>query len=93
MFSPDFVKLAEAYGCPGYRAIETSEVEDVIKKALAVKNGPVIVEFKVVQEDNVYPMIPAGQTWNEMLDVPNQELSEVEGEEIETEELITLTKG
>jgi hypothetical protein len=53
----------------------------------------VIVEFKVVQEDNVYPMIPAGQTWNEIMDVPDKELSDVQGEEAETEELITLTKG
>jgi hypothetical protein len=58
-----------------------------------VKDGPVIVEFKVVQEDNVYPMIPAGQTWNEIMDFPEEELSNVAGEEIESEELITLTKG
>jgi acetolactate synthase-1/2/3 large subunit len=93
MSSPDFVKLADAYGCPGFRATTTDEVEDVIRKALAVKDGPVIVEFKVVQEDNVYPMIPAGQTWNEIIDVPEAELSSVEGEDVESEELITVTKG
>jgi hypothetical protein len=73
--------------------VNTSEVEDVIQKALAVKDGPVIVEFKVVPEDNVYPMIPAGQTWNEIIDIPDEEVSGVNGEEIESEELITLTKG
>ncbi len=93
MSSPDFVKLADAYGCPGFRATTTDEVEDVIRKALAVKDGPVIVEFKVVQEDNVYPMIPGGQTWNEIIDVPEAELSSVVGEDVESEELITVTKG
>ena len=93
MSSPDFVKLADAYGCPGFRASTTDEVEDVIRKALAVKDGPVIAEFKVVKEDNVYPMIPAGQTWNEIIDVPEEELSKVDGEDIESEELITVTKG
>ena len=93
LLSPNFVKLAEAYGCPGFSATSTDEVEDVIKKALAVKDGPVIVEFKVVQEDNVYPMIPAGQTWHELMDVPDAEASNGEMEEAEVEELITLTKG
>ena len=93
MYSPDFVKLADAYGCPGFRAVNTNEVEDVIKKALAVKDGPVVVEFKVVPEDNVYPMIPAGQTWNEIIDIPDEEVSGINGEERESEELITLTKG
>lgn len=93
MFGPDYVKLAEAYGCPGFRASTTGEVEEVIRKALAVKEGPVVAEFKVVKEDNVYPMIPAGQTWNEIMDVPEEELSHVEGEDVESEELITVTKG
>jgi hypothetical protein len=38
-------------------------------------------------------MIPAGQTWNEIIDIPDEEVSGVNGEEIESEELITLTKG
>jgi acetolactate synthase I/II/III large subunit len=91
--SPDYVKLAEAYGFPGFRATVSTEVEDVLKKAMEIKDGPVIVEFKVVNEDNVYPMIPAGQTWNELMDIPDQELSNVRGEEAASEELITLTKG
>jgi acetolactate synthase I/II/III large subunit len=69
--NPDFVKLAEAYGCTAYRATKTDEVEGVIQKAIVHKDGPVFVEFVVAQEDNVYPMIPAGQTVNEMIDTPD----------------------
>ena len=88
--NPDFVKLAEAYGCPGYRAQHPSEVEDVIRKALDRKDGPVFVEFVVAQEDNVYPMIPAGQTVNEIIDVPDP-AAPTNG--VPEEELMTVTKG
>ncbi len=70
MTSPDFVKLAEAHGCPGFRATTSSEVEPLVRRAMGYTDGPVLVEFVVVQEDNVYPMIPAGQTVNEMIDIP-----------------------
>jgi acetolactate synthase-1/2/3 large subunit len=70
MTSPDFVKLAEAHGCPGFRATTSSEVEDLVRRAMGYTDGPVLVEFVVAQEDNVYPMIPAGQTVAEMLDTP-----------------------
>jgi acetolactate synthase-1/2/3 large subunit len=69
--NPDFVKLAEAYGCTAYRATRTADVEDVLRKAMAHTDGPVFVEFVVAKEDNVYPMIPAGQTVNEMIDTPD----------------------
>ncbi|MFQ5328533.1 MAG: biosynthetic-type acetolactate synthase large subunit [Thermodesulfobacteriota bacterium] len=64
---PDFVKLAEAYGAVGLRAKKASEVDDTIKKALAVNDRPVIMEFIVDREENVYPMVPAGQPINKML--------------------------
>jgi len=63
MTSPDFVKLAEAHGCPAFRATTSSEVEPLIRRAMEHKDGPVFVEFKVVQEDNVFPMIPAVRQW------------------------------
>jgi acetolactate synthase-1/2/3 large subunit len=69
--NPDFVRLAEAYGCTAYRANKTEEVEDVLRRAMAHNDGPVFVEFVVAKEDNVYPMIPAGQTVNEMIDTPD----------------------
>ncbi len=63
---PDFVKLAEAYGAVGLRAKKASEVDETIKKALAVNDRPVIMEFVVDREENVYPMVPAGQPLNKM---------------------------
>lgn len=66
-FAPDFVKVAEAYGAVGLRATKPNEVEAVIKEALAVKNKPVFMDFQVDSEENVYPMVPAGQPLNKML--------------------------
>jgi acetolactate synthase-1/2/3 large subunit len=68
--SPDFVKLAEAYGIHAIRVTSPSEVEDAIQTALAYKNGPILAEFVVAMEENVYPMIPAAQTVNEIIDNP-----------------------
>jgi len=69
--NPDFVRLAEAYGCPGTRVTRTGDVESAIRSAMAHTGGPCFVEFVVAAEDNVYPMIPAGQTVNEMIDTPD----------------------
>ncbi|MFI5303569.1 MAG: biosynthetic-type acetolactate synthase large subunit [Nitrospiria bacterium] len=57
--TPDFVKLAEAYGAVGLRATKPAEVDDVILEALKVKR-PVIMDFIVDPNENVYPMVPAG---------------------------------
>ncbi|MBI5236092.1 MAG: biosynthetic-type acetolactate synthase large subunit [Deltaproteobacteria bacterium] len=65
--APDFVKLAEAYGAIGMRATKVEEVSPVIKAALAVKDRPVIMDFKVDPFEDVYPMVPAGQPLNKML--------------------------
>ena len=64
--SPDFVKLAEAYGAVGLRATKTSEVVPVIKEALKTKNT-VIMDFVIAREEGVYPMVPAGKATTEML--------------------------
>ena len=64
---PDFVKLAEAYGCVGLRAEKPSEVEDVLKESLKIKNIPVLMDFVCDREENVYPMVPAGASINEMI--------------------------
>jgi acetolactate synthase-1/2/3 large subunit len=92
MTGPNFVKLADAYGMPGYSVSKTEDVEGAIRKALDTP-GPVLVEFKVVKEDNVYPMWPAGQTYNEMMDVPEDELNGVAGEDLTSEELVIFSKG
>jgi acetolactate synthase-1/2/3 large subunit len=57
--TPDFVKLADAYGAVGLRATRPDEVEAVILEALKVKK-PVIMDFVVDPNENVYPMVPAG---------------------------------
>jgi len=64
--SPDFVKLAEAYGAHGIRVEKTEDVEDAIRRALAI-TGPVFVDFRVEPEEDVYPMVPAGAPINNML--------------------------
>jgi len=64
--SPDFVKLAEAYGARGLRVDKPSEVKDAIREALAIK-GPVFVDFVVDPEEDVYPMVPAGTAICNML--------------------------
>jgi acetolactate synthase-1/2/3 large subunit len=66
MASPDFVKLAEAYGAVGLRARKTPEVELTIKKALRT-DGPVIMDFVVEREEGVYPMVPSGKSIKEMI--------------------------
>jgi len=64
--TPDFVKLAEAYGAVGLRANMPSEIDTVIKEAIAV-NKPVIVDVPTYPYENVYPMIPAGGCNHEMI--------------------------
>ncbi len=64
--SPDFVKLAEAYGAVGLRATKTKEVIPVIKKALQSPK-PVLMDFIVEQEEGVYPMVPAGAPIDNMI--------------------------
>jgi len=64
--APDFVKLAEAYGAVGLRAMKPEEVVPILKKGLATKK-PVIMDFVVEREEGVYPMVPAGADITEML--------------------------
>ncbi len=67
--NPDFVKLAEAYGITGLRVTEKGQVADVIQQALEIP-GPVVIDFVVKDDENVYPMIPAGESVKEMLEEP-----------------------
>jgi acetolactate synthase-1/2/3 large subunit len=64
--APDFVKLAEAYGAVGLRAVKPDEVESVLAEGLATPR-PVIMDFVVEKEESVYPMVPAGAAITEML--------------------------
>jgi acetolactate synthase-1/2/3 large subunit len=67
---PDFVKLAEAHGLLGLRVSERSELEGVVAKARAAE-GTVVIDFRVEQEDSVYPMVPAGADLHDMIRRPS----------------------
>lgn len=64
---PDFVKLAEAYGAVGIRVKDVQEVEGALARALEVTDRPVIIDFWVDREANVYPMVPPGASLLNML--------------------------
>jgi acetolactate synthase-1/2/3 large subunit len=63
---PDFVKLAEAYGCKGMRLDDKSTLVDGMRDALA-SDGPVVVDVRVTKEENVYPMIAPGAPARDMV--------------------------
>ncbi len=63
---PDFVKLAEAYGALGFRVTEEAQLVPVLQQAFAAPNT-CIIDVQVAREENVYPMVPAGASLEEML--------------------------
>jgi acetolactate synthase-1/2/3 large subunit len=65
--NPDFVKLAEAYRVPAKRVRRAGDVDKVIKWANSITDGPCLVEAEVLKEENVFPMIPAGAGYKDML--------------------------
>jgi acetolactate synthase-1/2/3 large subunit len=69
MRSPDFVKLADAMGLTGLRVTQRSEVIPAVRKAQETE-GTVVIDFRVEQEDAVYPMVPAGADLHEMIRRP-----------------------
>jgi acetolactate synthase-1/2/3 large subunit len=69
MFSPDFCKLAEAFGIPAVRVAKREDVEGAVQFARSVE-GPVLIEFVVQKEDMVYPMVPAGADLDAMIRRP-----------------------
>ncbi len=69
---PDFVKLAEAYGCVGIRAKTPNELDEKIKEMINV-DKPVIFDCVVDKEENCFPMIPSGKPHNQMLLGPQDE--------------------
>ena len=70
--NPDFVKLAEAYGIKGIRVTDKTQVKTAIQDAME-HDGPVLIDFIVEQEENVYPMIPSGMTVKDMIEEPSSE--------------------
>jgi acetolactate synthase-1/2/3 large subunit len=65
--SPDYVKLAEAYGAVGLRAERPEEVDNVIEKALSINDRSVVIDFRVDQREMVFPMVPAGQSNDDII--------------------------
>ncbi len=66
--NPDFVKMAESYGAVGLRATNPKEMRDVLNQAMAIKDGPVMMDFRVIEHENCYPMVPSGAALNEMVE-------------------------
>jgi acetolactate synthase-1/2/3 large subunit len=64
---PDYVKLAEAYGCIGLRCDRADEVDAVLDKALAPADVPVVVDFRTHDREGVFPMVPAGRPNDEIV--------------------------
>ncbi len=67
IWSPNYVKLADAYGIAGWRVTDRGQLDDVVRRANA-EPGPALVEFVIAQEANVYPMIPPGGSLSEPIE-------------------------
>jgi len=65
--NPDFVKVAEAYGAKGILITKPEDVEPALKEAIDTP-GPVVMDFRIVREENVYPMVPAGAALTQMIE-------------------------
>ena len=73
--NPDFVKLAEAFGMLGIRVTDKTQVVPAIQDAMAY-DGPVLVDFVVDEEENVYPMIPPGESLEQLIEAPKEQVEE-----------------
>ncbi|MDE2995857.1 MAG: biosynthetic-type acetolactate synthase large subunit [Bacteroidota bacterium] len=65
--NPDFVRLAEAFGCVGLHCSDPADIQDTLDAAWAVTDRPVVMEFQVVTEEKVFPMVPAGAATENMI--------------------------
>jgi acetolactate synthase I/II/III large subunit len=64
---PDFVKIAEGWGCAGLRASKVADLDPVLAEMLAIDDRPVVVDIAVDPEENCFPMVPGGRAHNEVL--------------------------
>jgi acetolactate synthase-1/2/3 large subunit len=67
LLGPDYLKLAEAFGIPAFRATTPGEVDDAIRAAQAV-DGPTLIWFEIAEEQNVFPMMPAGKGLSDLIE-------------------------
>ncbi len=65
--NPDFVKVGEAFGIPSYSTDNPKEVDSILEKAFSINDRPVLLEFKVVKADMVFPMVPSGGSISDMM--------------------------
>ncbi len=65
--NPDFTTIAQAYGMPGFRIESVEQIRPVLQEALRYSDGPCIIHAEVEKELNVFPMIPAGKSYSEMI--------------------------
>jgi acetolactate synthase-1/2/3 large subunit len=65
--SPDFVKLAEAYGAHAIRCSQPSGVRAALEEAMSITDRPTVLDFRIAKEENVFPMIPSGGTISQMV--------------------------
>ena len=78
--NPDFVKLAEAFGAKGLKMEKEEDIIPVWEEALAYNDGPVLIEAVCAKTHNVYPMIPAGASYDSMLlEAPQEKLAKPTG--------------
>jgi acetolactate synthase-1/2/3 large subunit len=80
MRSPDFVKLADAHGLVGLRVTKRAQIPEAVARARAEK-GTVVIDFRVEQEDSVYPMVPAGADLGNMIRRPKPSVLVETGED------------
>ena len=79
--NPDFVKLANAYGIKAFRVKRSSDVRKILKAAIDWNEGPCLIEAVVEPHDNVFPMVPAGATLEEMIiEAPNPKAGTKKGQ-------------
>ena len=79
LLNPDFAKLAEAYGMRGITVTERSQVVPTVR-SVREHDGPVVIDFRVEQEDTVYPMVAAGAALNDMIRRPTPLVETAEDE-------------
>ena len=65
--NPDFAKLAEAFGATGIRVERPEEVRPALEQAKKIEDGPVVIDFIVDEEENVFPMVPSGAGLDEVI--------------------------
>ncbi|MCC5947494.1 MAG: biosynthetic-type acetolactate synthase large subunit [Nitriliruptoraceae bacterium] len=69
---PDLMKLADAYGIPGFRVTTVDELDTTLTKARAITDQPVLVEFRVDPDEMVFPMVPSGASNDEILETAEE---------------------